>query len=278
MNNDETTKSFVQEIIAATPTYEARRLQEVLHQNLRPAAHPYFTAWQPLQEYCLRLLNYESISYGTDKKRKIHGLLIDAAWLWEEYVSKVLSERGLGLAHYTRSNPFYLLQTCGGKNFQQIIPDYYDSENKIVADAKYNPLHRYDHLDAGRASAVYYKTIMYMYRFNTEKGFLFHPCSREDIGFIQENPERFGHLKVDDNTVSCDYQIEERKECHLYEVGMVIPQIPGSNTSNERSKKDYYSEFINRMNDVKDGIEQAFVNKIIDLCSFSRPRDILVNR
>ena len=258
LNNDEATKSFVQEIIAATPTYEARRLQEVLHQNLRPAAHPYFTAWQPLQEYCLRLLNYESISYGTDKKRKIHGLLIDAAWLWEEYVAKVLTEKGSGLAHYTRKNPFYLLHTSSGKKFQQVIPDYYDDEKGIVADAKYIPLHRYDHLDADWAAAIYYKTIMYMYRFNTEKGFLYHPCSIDDLQYIRDNQNKYGHLEVNDkdNIVSCDYQIEGRDDCHLYEIGMVIED--NLVTDNKENENDKYSKFKEQMKVV----EEAFISKI----------------
>lgn len=226
INSDETTKLFIREIIAATPTYEARKCQEVINQNLRPVVHPFYSAWQPLQEFCLRLLQYENLSYGADKKNKIHGLLIDAAWLWEEYVAKVLSESKSGLKHYTRSSRYHLLKTSTGKTFQQIIPDYYDGD-KIVADAKYIPLHRYDHLDADRASAVYYKTIMYMYRFNTHKGFLFHPCSVSDLEEIQKDQEAFGHLEIDEKeqTISCEYEIIGRENCFLHEVGMIIPSI-----------------------------------------------------
>lgn len=224
LNCDEITRSFVQEIVAATPTYEARLRQEIINQNLRPATHPYYTSWQPLQEFCLHLLRYESLSYGADKKNKIHGLLIDAAWLWEEYVGRVLAEKEMGLAHYTRSSRFHLLQTINGKHFQQVIPDYYDEERKLVADAKYIPLHRYDHLDAERAAAVYYKTIMYMYRFNTEVGFLFHPCSQADANNVKTN-EELSHLKVENDTITTSYQIEDREGCWLHEVGMIIPQL-----------------------------------------------------
>ena len=239
LNSDEITRSFIQEIVAATPTYEARLRQEVINQNLRPATHPYYTSWLPLQEFCLRLLRYESLSYGADKKNKIHGLLIDAAWLWEEYVGRVLAEKEMGLAHYTRSSRFHLLQTINGKRFQQVIPDYYDEERKLVADAKYIPLHRYDHLDAERAAAVYYKTIMYMYRFNTNVGYLFHPCSQEDATIIKTN-EKLSHLTVEDNTITTSYRIEDREECWLHEVGMVIPQI--ENDKNFSNFKEAMSE------------------------------------
>ena len=177
LNSDETTKSFIREIVEATPTYETRLRQEVVNQNLRPMVHPFYSAWQPLQEFCLCLLRYESLSYGADKKDKIHGILIDAAWLWEEYVARVLAEKGTTLKHYTRkSRDYYLFQTENGKKFQQIIPDYLDDDkdSKIVADAKYIPLHRFDHMDADRASAI-----------NSDKlQLLYSPCSYKLIYLI----------------------------------------------------------------------------------------------
>jgi 5-methylcytosine-specific restriction endonuclease McrBC regulatory subunit McrC len=251
LNCDEVTRSFVQEIVAATPTYEARLRQEIINQNLRPATHPYYTSWQPLQEFCLRLLRYESLSYGADKKNKIHGLLIDAAWLWEEYVGRVLAEKEIGLAHYTRSSRFHLLQTTNGKHFQQVIPDYYDKERKLVADAKYIPLHRYDHLDAERAAAVYYKTVMYMYRFDTKVGFLFHPCSQEDANNVKTN-EELSHLKVENDTITTSYQIEDREGCWLHEVGMIIPQL-----ENDESFSKFKGDMAN--------VEASFVRIVEDI-------------
>lgn len=238
LNSDETTRSYLQEIIAATPTYEARLRQEIINQNLRPATHPYYTSWQPLQEFCLRLLRYESLSYSADSKNKIHGLLIDAAWLWEEYVAKVLSEGENGLKHYIRKGRDYHLFIKGDKAFQQIIPDYYDEDNHIVADAKYIPLHRYDRLDADRASAVYYKTIMYMYRFNTEKGFLFHPVAQDEA--------------EDANVLLDTYDIEGREGCKLHKVGLVVPEI---------SSDDNYMKFKKLMQG-NEGREEEFVELI----------------
>ena len=238
LNSDETTRSYLQEIIAATPTYEARLRQEIINQNLRPATHPYYTSWQPLQEFCLRLLRYESLSYSADSKNKIHGILIDAAWLWEEYVAKVLSEGENGLKHYIRKGRDYHLFIKGDKAFQQIIPDYYDEDNHIVADAKYIPLHRYDRLDADRASAVYYKTIMYMYRFNTEKGFLFHPVAQDEA--------------EDANVLLDTYDIEGREGCKLHKVGLVVPEI---------SSDDNYMKFKKLMQG-NEGREEEFVERI----------------
>ena len=139
LHNDPDTDGYVQQIIQATPTYQVQQRQAIINENLRPVVHPYFTKYAALQNLCLRILRYEKLSYGNDSNNKIHGLLIDAAWLWEEYVGRVLAEKGTGLAHYTRSSRFHLLQTTDGMHFQQVIPEYYDKVRKLVADAKYIP-------------------------------------------------------------------------------------------------------------------------------------------
>lgn len=234
LHNDPDTESFVQQIVQATPTFQAQKRQVIINMNLRPVVHPYYTKYAALQNLCLRILRYDKLSYESSNDKKIHGLLIDAAWLWEEYIAKVLSE-GTSLKHYTRNNSnFHLFED--GKPFQKIIPDYYDEANGVVADAKYMPLHLYDHLDAERATGVYYKTIMYMYRFNTKKGFLFYPYNK-----IEDN----------DNNIYSEYQIENRIDCHLFEVGLEIEEIKGTTVD--------YTVF--RDNMAKR--EKEFVNKVI---------------
>jgi hypothetical protein len=125
-----------------------------------------------------------------------------------------------------------------------VIPDYLDAENNLVADAKYIPLHRFDRLDAERAAAVYYKTIMYMYRFNATKGFLFHPCNKEDIEYIkiQQETARLSHLIIDEetHTISSDYKIIGTKGC-LFEQGMIIPEAKDYGEFCEAMKKIEYS-------------------------------------
>ena len=250
LHNDPDTEGCVQQIIQATPTFVPQKRQAVINDNLRPVSHPYYTKYTALQKLCLRILRHEKLSYGTANDNKIHGLLIDAAWLWEEYVAKVLSEKGLGLKHYTRKNsPFYLFSDSNG-SFQQIIPDYYDEDNNIVADAKYIPLHRSRKLDAERAAPIYYKTIMYMYRFDVSKGFLFHPCSKSDIEEMEKTNEDVIEKYKDGIVVVTTYNIEERNGCTLRKVGIVIPK--------DESVIDKYVTFREKMNT----IENAFSEKM----------------
>lgn len=174
LNIDEDTKQAVAQIIGATPSYINNELQSVINKNLTPIAHPYYNEYAPLQRLCLQILRHEELKYGQEED-EVYGVLIDAAWLWEEYLAIVLEGR---YNHYLkeRGKRFYLFE-----NFQQIIPDYLSIDKKIVADAKYIPLNRESWYGEEKATSIYYKTITYMYRFCSNQGFLFYPYPDEDV-------------------------------------------------------------------------------------------------
>lgn len=230
LHNDPDTEGCVQQIIQATPTFQPQQRQAIINENLRPVAHPYYTKYAALQNLCLRILRYEKLSYGNDSNNKIHGLLIDAAWLWEEYIGQVLSE-DTDFKHYTRKNSHYHLFRDKDGAFQKIIPDYYDGD-KIVADAKYIPLNRSRDLDADRAAPIYYKTIMYMYRFNTKKGYLFHPIHQNEVN--------------EENAVSETYIIEDRPDCSLTKIGLVVDGNAETYLEFRDNMKEKEAEFISK--------------------------------
>ncbi len=169
------TRSNVLQIVNATPTYSKRDLMKVLSDNRRPVSHPYYTKYRALQQLCVSILRHDGLQYGEDKD-KVHGILFDGAWLWEEYIANVLKD---SFRHYTDKNSNFSLF----EGFtQKIIPDYLsddynEAENKAkaVADAKYMRLEDRLKLQGEQTYSVYYKTIMYMHRFNSQKGFIFYP-------------------------------------------------------------------------------------------------------
>ena len=112
----------------------------------------------------------------------VYGILIDAAWLWEEYLAKILKEKFL---HCTKnSNWSYLFEN----NIQKIITDY--RSDCAVADAKYISLDSNNTFNEEKATAIYYKSIAYMVRFNKSICFLFYPTKKpiaEEILKIKEN-------------------------------------------------------------------------------------------
>lgn len=227
----------VRNIVQNTPSYQKSAKRTVMADNRKVVNHPYFTKYKALQQLCLAILRNERISHGTQSD-KVHGVLIDVAWLWEEYLAIVLSE--VGFKHHTSQNSFKLFQNVDSERcFQTVIPDYLHINN-YVADAKYIPLHRFEHLDAERAAAVYYKTIMYMYRFATPKGFLFHPCHADD----KQQDET-----LEKNIIRADYKIDNSRECTLHKLGMVIPSA------------DEFTDFTGQMSQV----EQAYSSGIQSL-------------
>lgn len=150
------------------------------------------------------------------------------------------------MEHYTRSNAFHLFQKEDGTKFQTVIPDYYDSGKQIVADAKYIPLQRWDYLSAERAAPIYYKTIMYMYRFNANNGFLFHPCRKKELENLGEEYHQTG-----ENCIHCTYRIDGRENSYLHKVGMVVPEIQNNfaefSNQMETVERDYVAEIGNLM-------------------------------
>lgn len=165
---DDETKIYLRNIMDVTTSYTQQSRNSVLYKNYHALVHPYYFEYTPLQKLCMRILLNDEIRYGvTDDK--IYGVLIDAAWLWEEYLARVISSK---YNHYfkKRGRRFYLFE-----NFQQIVPDFLSHDKRFVADAKYIPLENQRNYGEEKASAVYYKTITYMYRFCTNTGLLLYP-------------------------------------------------------------------------------------------------------
>jgi len=165
LSNSQDIKRAVRLVVELTPSYRPNEARKVIERNRKTPVHPLYAEYRPLQRLCIAILEYKKVSYDCSTK-KIHGLLFDGTWLWEEYVGKIVYEL---MEHRKRSDgkgTIYLLEDDKGC-FQRIVPDYIGrGECKVVGDAKYVMLQDKRCLYAEQASAIYYKTIMYMYRFN----------------------------------------------------------------------------------------------------------------
>lgn len=190
--NDSDTKDAIKAIEQATPTYNRQERAKVINRNLRPIQHPYYNEYLYLQQLCLQILRHEELKYGSSDS-EIYGILFDGAWLWEEYLATVL--KGI-MTHYTQKGPkIFKLFNEGNRH---IVPDYLNQERCIVADAKYIPLDRANISEGSdREVAVYYKTLVYMYRFNCPLGFLLYPLKEgnpdgkiEKYGLYGDNTKR----------------------------------------------------------------------------------------
>ena len=86
LDNLLTSRENVSEIIRVTPSYKLADRTKIIRRNQdKPLRHAYFREYKKLQELCLTILNREKHGLGY-QEQKIHGILFDVAWLWEEYV------------------------------------------------------------------------------------------------------------------------------------------------------------------------------------------------
>jgi 5-methylcytosine-specific restriction endonuclease McrBC regulatory subunit McrC len=177
-------KDYVQVIIDATPSYRKGDLAKVVSQNIRPISHPYYSEYRPLQRLCLQILRHERISYGSNSE-KIHGVLFDGAWLWEEYLS--ITMKKVGFMHpqnKTKSGgiPVYL----SGRGTLR-YPDYIHPS--LIADAKYKRLYRAPEEEVLLGIPRDDLNQMITYLHITGKNIGVFICPRDDFEYPSENGE-----------------------------------------------------------------------------------------
>lgn len=134
LHTNRETMENVQTILEHTSSYNSQERNYILHKNLRPKRHPYYTAYEPLQHLCLQILRMETIKYG-DREDEICGILFDGAWLWEEYVYTLLRHHGFKHPENKKGKKgIYLFDDKSGVRY----PDFYKDD--FVLDAKYKRL------------------------------------------------------------------------------------------------------------------------------------------
>ena len=164
LEKDEETRRSVALIISATSRYSRQEREKVIKSNLRIRNHPYFSRYTPLQKLCLRILRHERIKYGK-KSDKIHGILFDVSYLWEEYLATILTKqafkhpknkKGTGRIYLTNDNlyPRY--------------PDFYRERDNTIIDAKYKREISRDDV---------HQMITYMYRLKGLNGIFIQPST-----------------------------------------------------------------------------------------------------
>ena len=168
LDNLSTSRENVAEIVRVTPSYKLADRAKIIRGNQsKPIRHAYFHEYRKLQELCLMILNQEKHGLGY-QDQKIHGILFDVAWLWEEYVHTLLPK---GFLHpRNKEKKGGILVFSDGK--RKVYPDFYDRERKIVLDAKYKKL---EFTEKGINREDLFQLISYSYILKAEKAGLVFP-------------------------------------------------------------------------------------------------------
>lgn len=210
-------KEAVDQVVSATPSYVRQQRVKVINQNLRPVRHPYFSEYTMLQKISLQILRHEKMSHG-DGSDKLGGIVFDGAWLWEEYLNKVMQERlKEGALRHPQNKRhleplhIYKPKSEGGKSRKPIYPDFLwcsdSSRDKgqswdVVLDAKYKRAFQEEngksHFAVAREDR--YQMISYLHLTKAKLGVFICPLSpdeKKQVSTDSSEEEDFEH--VDDN-------------------------------------------------------------------------------
>ena len=169
-NNRET----IAEVTRVTSAYKLADCAKFIRINkTKPLRHAYFREYRKLQELCLMILNREKNGLGY-QEQKIHGIIFDVSWLWEEYVYTLLPK---GFLHpRNKEKKGGILVFSDGK--RKVYPDFYDRERKIVLDAKYKKL---EDTEKGINREDLFQLISYSYILEAENAGLIFPSIEQSV-------------------------------------------------------------------------------------------------
>ncbi|WP_139689990.1 McrC family protein [Streptococcus oralis] len=169
-NNRET----IAEIIRVSPSYKLADRAKIIRMNkTKPIRHAYFREYRKLQELCLMILNREKHGLGY-QDQKIHGILFDVAWLWEEYIYTLLPKDFIHPRNKDKTDGISVFSNRERK----VFPDFYHKELKIVLDAKYKEL---EFTEKGINREDLFQLISYSYIIKAEKAGLIFPSMERPV-------------------------------------------------------------------------------------------------
>lgn len=255
LTGDKDTRDAVNDIVFATPSYARGDREKVVAQNLRPVRHPYFTEYAFLQKLCLKILRRESLSFGASDE-KIHGIVFDAAWLWEEYLATVLKDVFTHSRNKTKENGVSVYQDNDGRSM--VYPDFYSKEKGIVIDAKYKKL------DKGVFRDDRFQLISYMYLLKADKGFLVYPYPR--------NKNETGAGENEGNIGEDEGNIAEAQTRTLNGYGGKIGRIPFFIPQTE-DEKTFIKDIKQTEEDFQELMSAENIESLLKNWPFSRKRD-----
>ena len=159
-------KDEVKLVVDVTPKFEPFDKRKVIVKNKENTIrHAYYSEYRALQHLCLLILQHQKHQIGSGS-RQIYGILFDGAWLWEEYINTIITD----LFFHPMNKAGSGAQRLFAGNVGLIYPDFIgrNSENRMIADAKYKPIDNIGNKD-------YLQVLAYMYRFDAKQGFYFYP-------------------------------------------------------------------------------------------------------
>ena len=161
-----------------------------------------------LQKLCLIILQRHNHYIGNGAE-KIHGILFDGAWLWEEYIDTLVNEDFYHPKNKGGNGAQRLFSRQSGSKIGLIYPDFIgrNQENRIIADAKYKPIQNIGNKD-------YLQVLAYMFRFDAKAGYYFYPNHNgigDEILYLNQG-------------LTYEKNVQKREDIKVIKLGLTIPK------------------------------------------------------
>lgn len=202
-------KDEVKAVVDATTSYKSGDRVRVISENRKkPIYHAYYNEYRALQQLCILILRQEKHQMGGGG-REIYGILFDGAWLWEEYIGQLINDKFYHPMNKAGKDAQKLFTSEIGTRRGIIYPDFIsiDSEQRIIADAKYKPTKNINSHD-------YLQVLAYMFRFDAKSGYYIYPKKEE------ENDE----VLYLNSGSTYEKSVNPRNDVALTKKGLLIPQ------------------------------------------------------
>lgn len=150
-----------QTVREVTLSFKRSDLSKILNEKIS-IKNPYFHEYIQLVRICKIILLREKQGIG-ENKDFVKGILIDASWLWEEYLAIMLTEY-----QHPKSNESLYRQGHSGL----VRPDFYNDNSGCIIDTKYKKV------DFGIKRMDRFQIISYLHYRNATRAGLLYPSNR----------------------------------------------------------------------------------------------------
>lgn len=225
-------RSEVKEICEVTTSYNHMDRRKVIaFNNKRPIRHAYYKEYRELQKLCLTILQQRKHYIGSGAK-KIHGILFDGAWLWEEYIDTLINIDFYHPKNKGGNGAQRLFSRQTGQKIGLIYPDFIgrNQESRVIGDAKYKPVKNIGNSD-------YLQVLAYMFRFDAKIGYYFFPNHSgisDEIFYLNQG-------------LTYEKNVQMREDIKVIKLGLKIPkEVVDYKDFSEKMKKAE-QEFLDRI-------------------------------